>query len=125
MLQAARARGLSQGKITQFLQENPDDYQRLKDVEPDEAQASAAVASSPAAPAGAPLGGPPTVGATAISGLMGAAPSGGGAAALMQPGEEFSPLAQESSGAAALRQMLGTRLYPQESMILAGLKRAY
>ena len=133
-LQAARARGLSQSKISRFLAENPDDYHRLKDVEADQPPTPAATPAQTlptqgavaglAGGGGAPIGTAPTIGASPLAGLAAAGP-GGGAEVTMPTETEFTPLGAETLGSSALRQYLGNRLYPQESLVLAGLRRVY
>lgn len=124
---------LSQGKIDTFLKENPNDYHRLKDVESDLQKPASQPAAAYPSPSPAQAG--PTAeapgGGTALSGLLGAAPQIGGLApagsttATVSGVMEPEPGSFDYAGQLPLRQNLGTRMYPQESYILAGLRRAY
>lgn len=117
-IQAARARGVSQGKIDAFLAENPDDYPRLSVIEPDETPGGAAAAgagsalpsmqglSKIVAPGGA--GGTDTPALPPSIAALGSAESGG------------VNIAQSTLG---LLRSLGRRMPPMESSALAGLRR--
>lgn len=88
----------------------------------------APAAAAPTGAAGgaiAGLAGAPTISTAPLQGLTGATPTISAGAPALEGGGEFSPLAQESMGSTLLRQHLGNRLYPQESLVLAGLRRVY
>lgn len=91
-------------------------------------------AQTPAAPASLPTATTPS--APSVSGgggttLPGFSPITGtnqptvGASSPTMAAETPTPMGNEVAGTLPLRGQLGNRLYPQESMILAGLKRAY
>lgn len=118
-IDAARARGLSQGKIDKFLSENTGDYSRLKDQQPD--SVTGAVGAAPS------IGGDGASSSTPLSALQTVAPPTPGAPnPEAQGGSNLGGGGEVSlPGAGALRASLGKRIYPQAVSALAGLKKAY
>jgi hypothetical protein len=114
----ALARGVSQGKIDEFIRNNPNDYHRLKDVEADTGAGASAAKPAGGAPAAASGG--------ALAGLQAAAGVGGGGAGGAGGGLELTDdTGFQLSAPGTLRQGIGTRIPPQLSMALAGLRRVY
>lgn len=127
-VQQALAGGASQGSIDSFLQLNPGDYQRLGTAL-GSGGGSSAPASTPATDALAGAGGGAAsegVGLTALSGLAtGGSSTAAAGASPASPASTDIPQFVPPEPGGALRGQLGNRVYPQESMVLAGLKRAY
>lgn len=128
-IQAALARGLSQDKINRFIAENPGDYHRLKDVQPDMPQAQTAPTGTPAPSPTVGAGADAELGGMALSGLKAQqvtpSPMGGQTPMTVGGVPEPEPITADFAGQLPLRANLGVRMYPQESYILAGLRRAY
>lgn len=123
----ARKRGLSQQKIDTFLAENPGDYSRLKDQQPDAVTGKPAAApkSMGAAPgaAPAPMSAPASVvGLGAATGAPEAAAPG--SMPMFVPQEPSGP-GMMASAQGALRPGMGMRQPPVPNMALAALKRVY
>lgn len=121
-LAEARQR-MSQAKIDRFLQENPNDYHRLKDVEGD-LQGSAPM---PAAPAGAPGGEMPSMMALNKIAAPTEGTGTGNAPGAMPPsllglGTALGAPPADQSTLGVLRP-LGRRSPPMSALVLSG--RAY
>lgn len=141
-IDAARKRGMSQGKIDKFLKENEGDYDRLRtqmtDAEYAAEEASRRGKSTGATPAATTT---PTAASTPMAALQASAPtstvasepttpaeapdSAAGAMAALPPMPPPDAGMGLQGGAIGALRPLGQRSYPQTSMALTGLKRIY
>ena len=128
----------SEAERSRFLTQNPGDIGRIKEAFSEEVRDTPAPAAAPSPAVTALTGGVSAPESPAISGLkafspvsVGASPfaglgaGGGGETGPMPDATDQLPLPNDFVGGLPLRQNLGTRIYPNESFPLAGLKRAY
>ena len=126
----ARKRGLSQQKINTFLSENPNDYSRLYQQQPDDPGKGSM--PSQLTGAGMQVGGnmaPPTAPGTpasvqALNTAAGTPAEAPGSLPMFTPQEPAGPGVM-GTASGMLRQGMGMRQPPMPNMALAALKRIY
>ena len=140
-LSLVKSRGYGQSDLDRFLSGNTGDIGRVESAFSPQSAASTPTAAPTAAlqSLASPGGGGGTAESPALAGLKSLSPMRVGSPSPVAGGDmgasaeqplsvdplEQMPLGNDFAGSLPLRQNLGTRIYPNESFALAGLKRAY